>query len=77
MDLGPVIALLTTVVGVAGGMVYYLLGQLSTARQVIEAKSETIATLQRQIDRLEVTALLSDKLLRSLPPGPQSAKEGT
>lgn len=85
MDAGAIIALISTVAtlltAILGGIIRYLLGRLSTAESVIETKAQTIAAQQRQIDRLEVSALIQDKLLGSQPrppdPGPAHPPRGS
>lgn len=78
MDAGAVIALLSAVLAIvlsiSGGVIKYLLGRLSVAESLDDARQETIAELRRQKERLEVTALIQDRFFSQLPrtldPGP-------
>lgn len=67
MDAGAIIALISVVATlltvILGGIIRYLLNKLGTAEVVIATKDQTITAQQRQIDRLEVSALIQDKLL--------------
>lgn len=77
MDAGAIIALISVVstllTVILGGIIRYLLGRLGTADAVIATKDQTITALQRQIDRLEVAAMIQEKLFgtspRALDPG--------
>jgi hypothetical protein len=66
MDASSIIALISVVATlltfVLGGIIRYLLSKLGTAEAVIATKDQTIVAQQRQIDRLEVAALIQDKL---------------
>lgn len=74
MDASATIALISVVstllTVILGGIIRWLLGRLATAESVIETKTQTIAAQQRQIDRLEVSAMIQDKLLGSPPRTP-------
>jgi hypothetical protein len=58
----------------AGGIIRRLLTRLDVAEALVASKQQTIDTLERQIDRLEITAQIQDKFFSSLPrtpdPGP-------
>jgi len=80
MEPGAIIALISTVstllTVILGGIIRYLLGKLATAESVIDTKNQTITAQQRQIDRLEVTALIQAKLLGPQPtPDPGSFRQ--
>jgi membrane protein YqaA with SNARE-associated domain len=84
LDAGAVIALLSAVLAIvlsiAGGVIKYLLGRLSVAESLDDARQETIAELRRQKERLEVTALIQDRFFSQLPrtldPGPPRQQRG-
>lgn len=68
---GIVVALAVPVVG---GIIRRILSRLDVAEALVASKQQTIDTLQRQIDRLEITAQIQDRFFSSLPrtpdPGP-------
>lgn len=74
MDPGSIIALISVVstllTVILGGTIRYLLNKLGTAEAVITTKDQTISVLQRQIDRLEVSAMIQDKLFGTSPRTP-------
>lgn len=55
------------VVTVALTVIGWLVARNHTLNQVISTQRETIDTLRRQNDRLEITAELTDKFLSQLP----------
>lgn len=71
MDDSAIIALISVVATlltvILGGIIRHLLSKLTAAETVITAKSETISELRRQVDRLEITAHLQDRVLGALP----------
>jgi hypothetical protein len=68
---GIVVALAVPVVG---GIIRRILSRLDVAEALVASKQGTIDTLQRQVDRLEITAQIQDRFFSSLPrtpdPGP-------
>ena len=42
--------------------------KLRITEQALEAKSETVAELRRQVDRYQITAEIQDKFFKQLPP---------
>lgn len=42
--------------------------KLEIAEHAVEAKSETVAELRRQVDRYQITAEIQDKFFKQLPP---------
>jgi hypothetical protein len=81
MDSSSIIALVGVVVAaliaILGGFIRYLLNKLGTAEAVNAVKDQTIAAQQRQIDRLEVSALIQDKLFGTRTPDPGSYQPPT
>lgn len=61
---GVIVGLLGTV---GGWTIAHLLTRLRTADALVDTKQETIEDLRRQVQRLEITAELTDKFLRVLP----------
>lgn len=58
--IGIVVTVALTVIG-------WLVARNHTLNQVIATQRETIDTLRRQVDRLEITAELTDKIMNQLP----------
>lgn len=48
--------------------------KLEIAEHALEAKSETIAELRRQVDRFQITAEIQDKFFKQLPPASGSGE---
>jgi uncharacterized membrane protein YhiD involved in acid resistance len=82
MDAGAIIALISVVATlltvILGGIIRYLVNKierqenkfeakLELAERTADAKQETIDELRRQVDRLEITAVIQDRLLGRLP----------
>lgn len=71
MDDSAIIALISVVASlltvILGGIIRHLITKLATAETVIAAKNETIGELRRQVDRLEITAQLQDRVMSALP----------
>jgi hypothetical protein len=78
MDPGAVIALVVGGLGLialpVGGVIRYLLGQITrletrveTTLKIADAKQETVDELRRQVDKLEITAVIQDRLFGRLP----------
>jgi hypothetical protein len=59
-----VITLVTTI---GGWSVGHLLTRLRTADALVSTQRDTIEDLRRQVQRLEITAELTDKFLTQLP----------
>jgi hypothetical protein len=55
------------VVTVALTAMGWLLTRTYALNQIIATQRETIDTLRRQVDRLEITAELTDKIMSQLP----------
>lgn len=47
--------------------------KLEIAEHAVETKSETIAELRRQVDRLSITAEIQDRFFKQLPAPPPSS----
>lgn len=63
-----VLAVVTTIVLTVGGWsVGHLLTRLRTADALVSTQRDTIEDLRRQVQRLEITAELTDKFLTQLP----------
>lgn len=58
--IGIIVTVSLTVIG-------WLVARNHTLNQVISTQRETIDTLRRQNDRLEITAELTDKIMNQLP----------
>lgn len=58
--IGIIVTVSLTVIG-------WLVARNHTLNQVISTQRETIDTLRRQVDRLEITADLTDKIINQLP----------
>lgn len=82
MDANAWVALLGIVLGLAGtvggGIIKYLLGQVTEARKerelaerTADTKQETIEELRRQISRYEILTEITEKFYSSLPPRAQ------
>jgi hypothetical protein len=78
MSTSEVLTMVTSLLGftltVAGGIIRHLLTKLGAAETLLDAKNETIGELRRQVDRLEITAQLQDRVLGALP-RPSSNRE--
>lgn len=59
--------LLTVMLTLSGGIIRHLLTKLGSAETLLDAKNETIGELRRQVDRLEITAQIQDRVLGALP----------
>jgi len=81
MDPGAVIALISIVaavlLAVVGGVIKYLLGQVTEAKQkqelaekTADVKQETIEELRRQVSEQRIVAQLQEKFFSSLPRTP-------
>lgn len=57
---GIVVTIALTVIG-------WVVTRLVSANQVISTQRETIDTLRRQLDRMEITAELTNKIMLHLP----------
>lgn len=55
------------VVTVAIAVIGWLVTRNHTLNQVVLTQRETIDTLKRQVDRLEITAELTDRIMSQLP----------
>jgi uncharacterized membrane-anchored protein YhcB (DUF1043 family) len=55
------------VVTVALTVIGWVVARLISAKQVISTQRETIDTLRRQLDRMEITAELTNKIMLHLP----------
>lgn len=73
VDASSIIALIsvtaTLLTAVLGGTVKYLLGKLTVAEALVDAKQETIEELRRQLSEHRITAQIQDKFFSRLPPG--------
>lgn len=58
--IGIIVTVSLTVIG-------WLVARNHTLNQVVSTQRETIDTLRRQNDRLEITAELTDKIMNQLP----------
>ena len=78
MDPGAIVARVFGGLGLialpVGGVIRYLLGQIARLETKVElalktadAKQETIDELRRQVDKLEITAVIQERLLGRLP----------
>lgn len=78
MEPGAIVALVFGGLGLialpVGGVIRYLINQIARletkvelALQIADAKQETIDDLRRQVDKLEITAVIQDRLLGRLP----------
>lgn len=55
------------IVTVALTVIGWLVARNVTLNQLVSTQRETIDTLRRQVDRLEITAELTDKIMSQLP----------
>lgn len=55
------------VVTVALTVIGWMVTRIVSANQVISTQRETIDTLRRQLDRMEITAELTNKIMLHLP----------
>lgn len=71
MDDSAIIALISVVASlltvILGGIIRHLLTKLAAAESLLGSKNETISELRRQVDRLEITAQIQDRVLGALP----------
>ena len=64
MDAAWTIGVVVTVALTAIG---WLVARNHTLNQLVSTQRETIDTLRRQVDRMEITAELTDKIMNQLP----------
>jgi flagellar biosynthesis chaperone FliJ len=85
MDAGAWLTLVSIVVGLAtlvvGGYIRQLHKQvddrdhkLELAEKALEAKSETVDELRRQVDRYQITAEIQDRFFKQIPPAPSGER---
>jgi hypothetical protein len=55
------------IVTVALTVIGWLVARNHTLNQLVSTQRETIDTLRRQVDRMEITAELTDKIMSQLP----------
>lgn len=79
MDAGAWLTLVSIVsvlaIAVFGGILRLVFKQIDDvkrerdiAERALEAKSETVAELRRQVDRYQITAEIQDRFFKQLPP---------
>lgn len=70
-----VVTVLSTVIMVLVAAVGWLVARNHTLNQLVATQRDTIDTLKRQVDRMELTAEITDRVLSQLPlpktPGPK------
>jgi hypothetical protein len=67
MSPNPWLTVMPIMITVLIASIGWLLARLHTLNQLVDTQRETISELRRQVDRLEITAELTDKLLTQLP----------
>lgn len=64
--MNPWVTIIPVVVTVLIAIIGWLLTERHTRSQLIETQRGTISELQRQVDRLEITATLNDRIISEL-----------
>lgn len=65
--MNPWLTIMPVVITVLLAIIGWLLSRLHTQDQLVATQRETISELRRQVDRLEITAKLTDQIMAQLP----------
>jgi hypothetical protein len=71
--MNPWTTVVPIVITVLIAIIGWLLTRLHTLNQLIDTQRETISELRRQVDRLEITAELTDRLVAAQLPKPRQS----